>query len=172
MAAIADEIFLNIEWEGKQYWEENMLESKFFGTQIAGDEIFQRINQLFSEYEPLSIEKAEIYIKMLSLGFRGRYAGMEEESLEINMYRRKLFEFITKNDKESIAMAEFRLFQKEYTYTIPTIHRKLLPDGAIITYISAFFAFMFLVISTVVWIFETKDLRRLLFEISCIALRE
>lgn len=172
MTAIADEVFLNMDWNGKRYWEENMLETKFFGSQIAGDEIFNRIDKIISEKEPLGTEKAEIYLDMLSLGFKGKFRGIDEETAEINMYRRKLFDFITKRDREAIITAEYRIFQKEYTFTMPTVRRKLLPDGAIVTYLSTFFLFMFLSISTMVWLIETRDLHKLLNEISDIALRE
>ena len=172
MTVIADEVFLNMDWNGKRYWEENMLETKFFGSQIAGDEIFNRIDKVISEKEPLGTEKAEIYLDMLSLGFKGKFRGIDEETTEINMYRRKLFDFITKRDREAIITAEYRIFQKEYTFTMPTVRRKLLPDGAIVTYLSIFFLFMFLSISTMVWLIETRDLHRLLNEISDIALRE
>ena len=172
MTAIADEVFLNMDWNGKRYWEENMLETKFFGSQIAGDEIFNRIDKVISEKEPLGTEKAEIYLDMLSLGFKGKFRGIDEETTEINMYRRKLFDFITKRDREAIITAEYRIFQKEYTFTMPTVRRKLLPDGAIVTYLSIFFLFMFLSVSTMVWLIETRDLHRLLNEISDIALRE
>ncbi|MDR1561122.1 MAG: DotU family type IV/VI secretion system protein [Holosporaceae bacterium] len=171
MAAICDEVFLNMDWEGKQYWEENILENRYFGTQIAGDKIFEIINELLTERETLSTKKAEIYLKILSLGFKGKYRGMENEQIQIGVYRKRLFEFIEKNDK-SMFLIGHRLFQKEYTHTLPTIHRKLLPDASIINYISAFFVFMFFVISSVVWIFETRDIRQLLNEISSIALRE
>jgi type VI secretion system protein ImpK len=171
MAAIADEFFLNMEWNGKQYWEENMLEQRHFGSQIAGEKIFSRIDGLLLEHEPLSTEKAEIYLKALALGFKGKYRCADDEQLGLNHYRNKLFEFIQRADK-SIFLIGNRLFQKEYTYTIPSIHRKLLPDASIINYVCAFFMFMFLVISSIVWIFETKDIKRLLIEISAIALRE
>ncbi|GHU12291.1 hypothetical protein FACS189449_05700 [Alphaproteobacteria bacterium] len=169
MAALADEIFLNMEWIGKKFWEENMLEQTFFGTQIAGEAVFNRIEDLVIAKHTLFLEKAEIYIKVLLLGFKGKFRGMDEEQKHINVYRRKLFDSIARHDI-SIANLGGRLFQKEYTYTIPTIHRKLLPDASIITYISSFFVFMFLVISTVVWIFETLDLQRILHEISIIAI--
>ncbi|MDR0632351.1 MAG: DotU family type IV/VI secretion system protein [Holosporaceae bacterium] len=171
MTAIADEIFLNMEWAGKKYWEENMLESLYFGSQVAGEKIFLKINDLIAENEPLSMEKAEIYLRALSLGFRGKYRGSDDEQEEINLYRNNLFKFIEKNDK-SVFLIGHRLFQKEYTYTIPTIHRKLLPDAAIINYICAFFVFMFFVISSIVWKFETRDILQLLNEISKVALRE
>jgi type VI secretion system protein ImpK len=171
MAAVADEVFLNIEWPGKEYWEENILEQQHFGTQIAGEKIFNQIDDLAMKKEPLSARKAEVYLKALALGFKGKYRGCEDERLEIDLYREKLFDFIQRNDK-SIFFIGNRLFQKEYTYTIPTIHRKLLPDAAIINYVCAFFVFMFTVISSVVWLFETKDMRLLLTDMSKIALRE
>ncbi|MDR0968213.1 MAG: DotU family type IV/VI secretion system protein [Holosporaceae bacterium] len=170
MAALADEIFLNMDWSGKKYWEENMTESFFFGTQIAGEEVFNRINDLMIEKDPLSAEKAEIYLKALSLGFKGKYREADDERIGIDSYRNNLFKLIAKNDKSAV-LTGYRLFQKEYTRVIPTIHRALLPDGAIISYICAFFIFMFLVISSVVWAFETRDLRQLLSEIDKIALR-
>jgi type VI secretion system protein ImpK len=171
MAALADEIFLNTDWAGKTYWEENMLERLYFETQIAGEKIFDRINDLMMENDPLATEKAEIYLKALALGFKGKYRGADDETTGIDLYRNSLFKFITKNDNSAVLTGD-RLFQKEYARTIPTIHRKLLPDGAIIGYVCAFFIFMFLVLSSVVWLFETRDIQRLLSEISRIALRE
>ncbi len=171
MIALADDIFLNFEWEGKQFWEENILEQKFFSSQIAGDEVFTRINTLLSEKNDFAEEKAELYLKMLALGFKGKYRGTEDETIQINLYRNKLLEFIEKHNN-SMLMVGHRLFQKEYTYTIPTMHRKMLPEASIINYMCAFFVFMFLSVSTIVWMYETKDISRLLTEISSIALRE
>jgi type VI secretion system protein ImpK len=171
MAAIADEVFLNTEWSGKQYWEENMLEQRHFGSQIAGEKFFTFVDKLVLEHEPLSTEKAEICLRALSLGFKGKYRGADDEKIGIDCYRNKLFEFIQKNDK-AIFLIGHRLFQKEYTRTLPTVSRKLLPDASVINYLCAFFVFMFFVISSVVWILETKDITRLLADISQIALRE
>lgn len=172
MVSLADEIFLNMDWKGKAFWETNMLESNFFGTQVAGEEIYKKIDELLKERNSLSLEKAEVYIKTLSLGFKGKFRGQDDEEKNIDIYRIKLFNFISIEDKSYSDATEYRIFQKEYTYTIPTIHRKLLPDSSIITYYSLFFVFIFLIISTFIWILETKDIFRLLFDISCIALRE
>ncbi|MDR2765909.1 MAG: DotU family type IV/VI secretion system protein [Holosporaceae bacterium] len=170
MAALADEIFLNMEWSGKEYWEENMLEYRYFGSQMAGDEVFNKINELLVT-DGASTPKAEIYLKALALGFKGKYRDAEDEEAGIDAHRNHLFDFIQKNDK-SLFIVGGRFFQKEYGYTIPTIHRKLLPDNSIVNYVCWFFIFMFLTVSSVVWVFETKDLRRLLAEISNIATRE
>jgi type IV/VI secretion system ImpK/VasF family protein len=171
MCAMADEIFLNMEWNGKEYWENNMLEQEFFNTQFAGESIFQKLEELLNENEPVSLEKAEIYLKALSLGFKGKYRGLDCEQKEINAIREKLYYFIGGIDK-SIFASEYRIFQREYTFTIPTMHRQMMPDASIINYVIVFFIFMFLVISSVVWVFETRDIGYLLREICTITMRE
>ena len=171
MTAMADEIFLNIEWRGKAFWELNMLELKFFGTQIAGEEVYRKINELLEEGNVLSIEKAEIYVKMLSMGFMGRFREQDGGESDIQGYRYKLFDFISKRDSAIAETIEHRMFQKEYAHTMPTVNRKLLPDASSVTYFLFLFLFMFLVITTCVWFLKIKDINNLLFEISHIALR-
>lgn len=171
MASIADEVFLNMDWEGKHFWEEHMLEAQFFDTQIAGDEIFARIMEVVEQKDAIGTEKAEIYLDMLMLGFKGRFRGTEGETKEINEYKNKLFNFITRRNREEVLSAEHRLFQKQYDYTMPTVRRKLLPDGGIVTYIATCFLVIFLGVSTIVWLVETMELSRLLNEISNMVLR-
>jgi type VI secretion system protein ImpK len=168
---LADEIFLNMEWNGKKFWENNMLEQQFFGTQVAGETVFQKIDDFILEKHPLFLEKSEIYVKAFLLGFKGKFRGVDDEQECIGLYLRKLLGIMAQHDM-SVMNLDGYLFQKEYTYTIPSIHRKLLPDAAIITYISSFFVFMFLVISTVVWIWETRDIDIMVQEISNIALQD
>ncbi len=170
MVSLADEIFLNLQWEGKKFWEENMLERHFFGTQIAGDRIFQNIDELISKDHIENLIIAEIYMKILSLGFKGKYRGLHDAEQEINIYRKRLFAFVEKHDK-SIDMVEHRMFNQQYSRTLPTINRQFLPDTSIINYICAFFIFMFLVISSIVWILETRPLNEILQEISSMILR-
>ncbi len=170
MASLADEVFLNISWEGKDYWENNMLEKHFFGTQIAGEKIFSNIQELVSKDNIENLIIAEIYMKTLLLDFEGKYRGLNDASHEINNYRRQLLTFVEKYDK-SITMVEHRMFHQEYSKTLPTIHRQFLPDIYIINYICAFFIFMFLVVSSIAWILETRPLNEILMEISSIILR-
>ncbi len=170
MVSLADEIFLNTSWDGKKYWEDNMLEKYFFGTQVAGEKVFGNIDKLIEKNDAESLLIAEIYMKSLSLGFRGKYRDDAEQDKSINAYRKELFNFVEKYDK-SINMVSNRMFSKDYTYTLPTINRQFLPDASIINYVCAFVIFMFLVISSVVWLMETRDLYELLQEISNIVLR-
>lgn len=169
MAALSDEILLNIEWDGKLYWENNMLEQKFFGSQTAGDTIFANIEQLVQGDVANLLETGEIYLKLLALGFLGKYRGLQQDIKEFNKVRHRLFDVLERADK-SIFFVEHRLFQGEYAHTIPTKRKQLLPDTNNILYICFSFTFLFLVIGSIVWAFETKDLYRILSEISLLAL--
>ena len=62
MIAMADEIFLNTEWEGKRYWEENMLEKSFWGTQVAGELIYKKTDDLLLHGETFSLEKLDFLL--------------------------------------------------------------------------------------------------------------
>ena len=171
MAAMADEIFLNMDWEGKNFWQSNILERKFFESQVAGEFVFRKIDALLQQRETFSLERAEIYLKALAMGFKGKFRDVNEETAKIDEYRRLLFETIERQDS-AIRSRDPRIYSKEYNYTIPTITRKRLPDASMINYLCLFYLFMFLTFTSLVWVFETKDISRLLAEISTIVLRD
>lgn len=168
MAAIGDEVFLGFEWPGKQYWEDNTLEQKFFGTLEAGEKIFSAITETLNTKEVLSTIKAELYLKILAIGFKGKYRDTDDENNSITYYKNSLFDFIERHDK-SIFLIAYRMFQKEYTYTLPTITRKLLPDASVVNYFFALFLFCFLIVGSIVWVIETKAINQLIAEISNMA---
>ena len=171
MAAMADEIFLNMDWEGKTFWQNNILERKFFESQVAGEFIFRKIDALLQQRETFSLERAEIYLKALAMGFKGKFRDVNEEATKIEEYRRLLLETIERQDS-SVRSRDPRIYSKEYNYTIPTITRKMLPDASLVNYLSLFYLFMFLTFTSLVWVFQTKDISRLLTEISTIVLRD
>jgi type VI secretion system protein ImpK len=74
MAALADETLLHgITWDGRAFWNDLLLESVLFGSQIAGEVIFDRIADIVALRGGVDVELATIYLTILSLGFRGRY---------------------------------------------------------------------------------------------------
>ena len=44
MAATADEVFLNIPWDGRPYWTDNLLESSLFESHVAGERLFRKLD--------------------------------------------------------------------------------------------------------------------------------
>ena len=68
LAALVDEMLLfQINWSGKKYWCDHLLEEKLFGTSIAGRMIFQRIKTLGKRHgDPSDKDQfASIYLMLL-----------------------------------------------------------------------------------------------------------
>lgn len=102
MAALADEVFLHVDWVGRDSWREHLLEAKFFGTQRAGEELFERIEELLRDRESLFAELGRIYLIVLGLGFQGRYRGRPDAEETIAIYRRRLFRFVFNHDPQTL----------------------------------------------------------------------
>jgi type VI secretion system protein ImpK len=74
LSALADELLLHaIDWPGAQLWREFLLERARFGTEAAGDRVFERIDALRAQPDPASSELAGVYLTVLAMGFQGRY---------------------------------------------------------------------------------------------------
>lgn len=98
MAALADEIFINLDWIGRDTWREHLLEMKLFGTHRAGDLLFERIEELLRDRDSVYSELARIYLMVLALGFQGKFRGATDADRQIENYRRRLFRFINGRD--------------------------------------------------------------------------
>ena len=74
LSALADELLLHaIVWPGAQLWRGFLLERARFGTEAAGDRLFERIDALRAQPDPASSELAGVYLTVLAMGFQGRY---------------------------------------------------------------------------------------------------
>ena len=100
MAALADEIFLHLDWVGRDAWRDHLLETKLFGSQTAGQELFERIEEILRDRDSMFVELARIYLTVLALGFQGKYRGQLDAHEEIETYRRRLFRFIFAHDPQ------------------------------------------------------------------------
>lgn len=140
MAALADDIFLNMEWEGRKYWENNMLEMKLYNTHIAGEMVFERLIHFLKERDTVRVDLAVVYYLALSLGFQGKYrvpqlgvtqghkhsAGAFQGSFElpsdeaeqqIRPYMENLFRFIH-TSAPTLFREESWIFNKAYDHII------------------------------------------------------
>jgi type VI secretion system protein ImpK len=98
MAAYADEVFLHMDWPGRDAWRQNLVEAKLFNAHRAGEELFERIDQLLRDRDAGQIELARIYLSILALGFQGKYRGRPDAEGEIEVIRRRLYRFIYGRD--------------------------------------------------------------------------
>lgn len=97
MAALADEVFLYLEWPGREAWRTQLIEHKLFKTYNAGEEVFRRIEAVLRTRDPADSELARIYLMALALGFRGALRGPGGQA-RIDWYRRELYMFLTSRD--------------------------------------------------------------------------
>lgn len=116
MAALADEVFLNLEWAGKQAWEDNLLETRLFGSHMAGEVFFQRLDVLLRDRDAVYRDVAAVYLMALCLGFEGRFRGTRHREA-LDDYRRRLFAFVFKR-QPSLLKGERKLFPQAYDHTV------------------------------------------------------
>jgi type VI secretion system protein ImpK len=116
MAALGDEVFLNLPWPGRELWKSNLLESRLFGTHRAGEVVFERLDAILTSRDPIYLDLAKVYLFALGLGFAGRYRG-PEGAARLETYRRDLFNFLANRDPELLT-GPAHLFPDAYASTL------------------------------------------------------
>ncbi|MGI4851341.1 MAG: DotU family type IV/VI secretion system protein [Janthinobacterium lividum] len=116
MAALADEFFITMNWEGRREWSNYLLESYLFGSHDAGDLFFRNLEDFLRKRDPLRVDLAEVYLMALGLGFQGKYRNASDQS-RLQVYRNQLYAFIYHHEPPK-DMAEQRLFPEVYGYTL------------------------------------------------------
>ncbi len=136
MAALADEIFLHLDWVGRETWRDHLLEARLFGTHRAGEELFERIEALLRDHDTVYGELARVYLAVLALGFQGKYRGRPDGDRELESYRRRLFRFIFGRDPQTVVAGGTggtggtggeRLVPQAYASTLDEVSRSKLP---------------------------------------------
>lgn len=163
MAALADEVFLRIEWEGREAWRSNLIEARLFQTHAAGEVLFQRIEALLARRDPVWAEAAKVYLMALALGFRGKFRGMDDGG-QIDAYRRQLFTFIFQRRPE-LGTSTRPLFADAYQHTLAEGRGLRLPSARPWAIVLALLVAGFLVSSHVVFSRVTDPLAQVTQEI-------
>jgi type VI secretion system protein ImpK len=117
MAGLADEVFLHLDWPGRDAWRSNLLEARLFGSHRAGEELFERIEELLRDRDNVYGELGRVYLTILALGFQGKYRGHPEAERELESYRRRLFRFVFGRDPQALR-GEERLMPEAYGATL------------------------------------------------------
>jgi len=155
MAALADEVFLNLSWEGKEQWNEKLLESYFFQSHIAGEEFFRRLENLMQSRDAMSVELASVYFMALSLGFQGKFRGHDDiETLE--KYKQQLFTFIFRRDPELLQESK-QIFPATYENTVTKGTGKRLPNPKRWFIIAGVTIVVYYIISHFLWMDITSE---------------
>ncbi|MEM7744441.1 MAG: DotU family type IV/VI secretion system protein [Pseudomonadota bacterium] len=92
LASFADEAMMHgKKWGAEGVWLDLLLERHLFGTQIAGDRLFEIGNEIVAHRDVTRRDVAMTIFLALSCGFRGRYRG-QEDSGQIERLRHALYD--------------------------------------------------------------------------------
>ena len=117
MAALADEVFLHLDWPGRIAWREHLIETRLFGSHRAGEELFERIEELLRDSDVVYADLGRVYLMVLGLGFQGKFRGRDDAERDLEGYRRRLFRFVFGRDPEAVRGRE-RLVPQAYSATL------------------------------------------------------
>ncbi len=80
-AAVADELLLNTNWPGRDFFKNFLIESRLFGSSIAGEKIFSIIDEILEAPPGREPEIEQLYLFALAIGFEGKYRKENSEKI-------------------------------------------------------------------------------------------
>lgn len=163
MAALADEIFLTLNWCGQATWQRYLLELDIFHTHVAGEAVFEKLDALLSRVPSTPHAQAErdqlipLYFFCLSLGFRGRYRGPDHDEV-IASYKARLYQHMYGQTPSLGKTSRTVLNHDVYHHNISMPYGKALPDVRrwIITFASVLGVYLF--VTYVLWYKVVRDI--------------
>lgn len=164
MAILADEIFLNLQWDGAKFWRYTLIEKQLFQTEIAGDKFFLMLDEIVSDFG--NEEMAFLYLMALSLGFKGRYRDIETSDEHIGWYKDRLYSMLNVKAARLYFPGRSHMLESCYDYTYIENNNSQLPDHRFWTYCVLGVVFAYIIISYFVWADITDDIGEILTKIA------
>ena len=158
MAAFADDVFIHLNWEGRRAWTSNLLESALFQSHIAGEKVFDKLDRLLRHRDPANKSLAAVYLSALSLGFRGKYHGLNDHG-KLRRYRRDLYDFIF-NKPADLTNESKVAFPDSYVQNVRREKRKKLTNPRVWLAVLAFVILTYVAGSHGIWRSLTSRLER------------
>lgn len=164
MVALLDEIFLAFSWDGKDRWEDNLMEKQIFHTQVAGELIFRKVEALIQANDPVRRDISVIYLMILALGFKGKFRGEDDEG-RLHWYRQQLYIMANYKPVALFHPGRQHLIEECYDHIITLPALKILPN--VRNWIFAFFGVIaiFTVVSAFLYYKSTRDLNNAIEQI-------
>ena len=163
-AALADELMLNFDWAGRSAWRHALLEATLFRTSLAGDKVFDDIEQILSAREPAQRRSATLYLHVLSLGFQGRHRVREgggEGAEKLASLRRELFQFVYQRVPD-LEGRDRVMVEQAYMSTLSHIKARRLGRLNRWTLVFLLALLMLLGLSELLWLWQSWPLRKML----------
>ena len=168
MAAMADELLLSRDWPGRARFTETLIETRLFGSSVAGDQIFQRIDTLLAGASDIAPPMAALYLFAISTGFEGRHRGLHADEA-LQPLRDSLFRLIYRREAQlgpilagQPDLSERVLSPQAYRYPLSNIVpvRFFRLNLGILTFIGTML--LLLALSQVAWRWSTAPVRKAL----------
>ena len=157
MVALADEVFLNLDWAGKTYWESNLLEQTIYGTHSSGQVFFEKLDILLKEQSPVQKELGVLFLSSLGLGFQGKYRHFNDLAI-LHSYRTRLFTYINRREPY-LFKQRIHLFPDAYSHTLEANEPKQLVTIRNWYFLIGGLVFTYLIISYIIWYSATSDIK-------------
>lgn len=149
MAALADDVFIHLNWEGKHAWTSNPLEAALFGSHTAGEKVFEELDRLLRDRDPADRSLAAVYLNALSLGFRGKYYGVNDHG-RLRGYRNELFAFIFRQPADLVNDAKVA-FPESYVQNLKQEKSRKLVNPRVWVAVLGVVLFVYLAVSHGLW---------------------
>lgn len=158
MAAFADDVFIHLDWEGKRAWTSNLLESTLFQSHVAGEVVFEKLDRLLRDRDPADKSLAAVYLSALSLGFRGKYHGLNDHG-KLRRYRSELFAFIFRQPADLVNDTKVA-FPDSYVDNVRKEKRKKLTNPRVWLVVLASVLVIYLAVSHGLWMSLTSRIEQ------------
>ena len=163
MAAFADDIFVHLNWEGRTAWTSNLLETALFQSHVSGEKFFDKLDRLLRHRDPANRSLAAVYLSALSLGFRGKYYGLNDHG-KLRRYRRDLYDFIFNKPADLLNESKIA-FPDSYVQNVRKEKRKKLTNPRVWLAVLGMVMVMYLAASHLIWWRLTSPLEKVNDEI-------
>lgn len=157
-AALADERLIATEWAGRPYWRPVLLEARLFNTSLAGEKVFEEIDRLLAQRDPVQRPVARLYLSALSLGFQGRYRASATLA-PVADYRRELFQFIFQREPD-LQGRERTVSPAAYASTLSHVKPRRLPRLSRGVVVLVLTLLALLAVSQVLWLWQSWPVRQ------------
>jgi type VI secretion system protein ImpK len=162
MAILADEIFINMKWDGAKFWRFSLLEKQIFQSEVAGEKFFTMLDEFLSDTNNIQEEIAFLYLMAISLGFKGRYRGHEDMNEYVSWYKDRLYSILHNKPSRLFYPGRQNMINQCYEHTFMENDKKEIPDvrfwsACIMAIVTAY-----IVISFAVWFGITNEINGIL----------
>ncbi|MDR3224002.1 MAG: DotU family type IV/VI secretion system protein [Holosporales bacterium] len=164
MAVFTDEIFLNLKWKGARYWRFTLLEKQIFQTEVAGDKFFSILDEVIVDIN--NEEMSFLYLMVLSLGFKGRYRGVDNGESQISWYKDRLYSILNSKPARLFFPGRSHMISSCYEYTNTEKGESYLPDARFWSWCITSVVFLYILISYIAWCGITWEIGDVLDQIS------